>query len=423
MPEATRFFFANVGGMKLVSEMASSLVGSEILRIAGEIVQLKAQGKNITNFTVGDFDPNFFPVPEELKISIAEALRANQTNYPPSSGIVPLREAVAEFYTRSFGITTKPAEVLIAGGARPLIYTIFTTLLDPNDTVVYPVPSWNNNHYTHLARCRGIVVETKPENGFMPTAAELAPHLKDARLLCLNSPLNPCGTVFREKDLREICELVMEENRRPGRAGRPLFLMYDQIYWKLTHGGAKHLNPVNLCPEIQPYTIFVDGISKYFCGTGLRVGWSIVPEAMIAQFSSVLGHVGAWAPKPEQIATASFLRNLPAVDTFIDDASLRLQKRLDPLYAALSRFRTQGLPVDVIRPEGGIYLSLKIETRGRTNEQIRVQLLQEAGLAVIPFQSFGLKQDSGWFRLSVGAVSEQDVAGALERTEAFLKRS
>jgi aspartate aminotransferase len=408
--------------MKLVSEMASSLVGSEILRIAGEINQLKAGGKDITNFTVGDFDPNFFPIPEELKVAIGDALRANHTNYPPSSGIASLRETVAEFYTSSFGIPTRASEVLIAGGARPLIYSIFTTLLDPNDTVVYPVPSWNNNHYTHLARCRGVIVETKPENGFMPTAAELAPHLRDARLLCLNSPLNPCGTVFREKDLREICDLVVEENSRPGRSGRPLFLMYDQIYWKLTHGDAKHLNPVALCPAIRPYTVFVDGLSKYFCGTGLRVGWSVIPETMIAQFSSVLGHVGAWAPKPEQVATNVFLKDTRATDAFIAEAGLRLQKRLEPLYDGLARFKKQGLPVDAIRPEGGIYLSMKIEPKGRTNEQIRVQLLQEAGIAVIPFQSFGLKPDSGWFRLSVGAVSEADIANALTKLENFLKR-
>lgn len=406
---------------RLVSEMAGSLVGSEILRIAGEINVLKAQGKEITNFTVGDFDPNYFPVPEFLKTAITEALHANQTNYPPSSGIAPLREEVAQFYTRSFNVPTKASEVLIAGGARPLIYSIFTTLLDPGDTVVYPVPSWNNNHYTHLARAKGVVVETRAENGFMPTAAELAPHLREARLLCLNSPLNPCGTVFSEKDLGEICDLVLEENRRKDRT-RPLFVMYDQIYWKLLHGGAKHLNPVALRPEIRPYVVFVDGLSKYFCGTGLRVGWSVIPESMIAQFSSVLGHVGAWAPKPEQVATAAFLKNAAAVDNFVNEATRRLEKRLDPLHATLARLKQNGLPIDVIRPQGGIYLSLRIEPKGRTNEQIRVQLLQEAGIAVIPFQSFGLKPDTGWFRLSVGAVSENDVALAAQKIESFLHR-
>ncbi len=410
---------------QFLSDMASGLVGSEILKIAGEINQLKSQGKKIINFTVGDFDPQYFPIPKSFGDLILNAVKELETNYPPSSGIMPLREAVAKFYTREFGYETKASEVLIAGGARPIIYSIFTTLLNPGDVVINPVPSWNNNHYSHLSRCEMRLVESQAKNNFLPTPEDLAPHLKDARLLCLNSPLNPTGTVLSEKTLKDICLLVVEENnKRKATGARPLFLMYDQIYFKLVHGSARHHNPVSLVPEIRPYTIFVDGISKYLCSTGLRVGWGVIPENMLLAFSNVLGHVGAWAPKPEQVATARFLSDPQNLSSFLAEASPKITKRLGRLYEGIEALKKKGLGVNAIEPQGGIYLSLQILPSAKkglhTNEDIRREVLNQANLAIVPFQAFGCKKDDGWFRLSVGAVSEEEIPTALESLEKFL---
>ena len=402
--------------------MVASLVGSEILKIAGEIGAMVAQGKKIANFTVGDFDPKYFPIPELLKSEIHAAIDAGLTNYPPSSGMPKLREAVAAFYQREFGFPVKSGEILIAGGARPLIYSTFLALLNPGDKVVYPVPSWNNNHYTHLARAEGVILETKPENNFLPTLADLAPHLKTARLICLNSPLNPSGTVFSESALREICIAILKENGRRKQAGESeLYLMYDHIYWMIRHGGQRHMNPIALLPEMREYTVFIDGVSKYFCGTGLRVGWAMMPEKILLPFSNLLGHVGAWAPKPEQEATARYLTNTGAVKDFMGTLHRELEGRLRPLYEGLLDMKKRGLPVDVIEPQGGIYLSLRILPRGQlqTNEKIRRSLLEQGSIAVVPFQAFGYPKDDGWFRMSVGAVSVADIHFALEKLEAY----
>jgi aspartate aminotransferase len=407
----------------LFSEMAENLIGSEVLKIASEINALKLAGKKILNFTVGDFDPKFFPIPLILKDGTKSALDAGETNYPPSSGVQLLREAVARFYTREFGYPTESKEVIIAGGARPLIYCIFTSLLDPGDVVLFPVPSWNNNHYSHLSRARTITLNCQAENGFLPTVEDLKPHLNVARLLCLNSPLNPTGTIFKENELKKICEAIVLENiRRQDLKQRPLFVMYDQIYWKVTHNKAKHFQPVQLCPEMKPYTFFVDGISKYFCGTGLRVGWSIVPENMIGPLSSLLGHIGAWAPKPEQIAAANFLEMKNEVDDFVAATLQKLAPRLSKLFEGILGLKNKGLPVDAIRPEGGIYISLQIKAQKKygSNESLRKALLQQSGIALVPFQAFGLNEESGWFRLSVGAVSEQDCIDAIAKLEEFL---
>jgi len=139
----------------------------------------------------------------------------------------------------------------------------------PGDIVVYPVPNWNNQYYAYLNRARAVAVPTRPENGFLPTAEELAPHLKVARLFCLCSPSNPTGTVFGREQLTAICEAVVDENRRRRAVGdRPLMVLYDQVYWQLVFAGSEHLTPVGLVPEMARYTLFVDAISKGWAATG-----------------------------------------------------------------------------------------------------------------------------------------------------------
>ena len=240
--------------------MASGLLGSEILKIAAEIRTQVAGGKTICNLTVGDFDPKHFPIPEMLLERIVAALRRGHTNYPPSSGMMELRESVGRFYERELGLKYPLESILIAGGARPVIHATYTTLCDPGDRVVYPVPSWNNNHYCHMAGVVGVPVPCGPETRFLPTVEAIASNLPGARLVCVNSPLNPTGTAIAPEQLSGICEAILEENRgRETRGERPVYLMYDHIYWMLCVGGVAHVTPPELHPEMARYTIFVDG--------------------------------------------------------------------------------------------------------------------------------------------------------------------
>src|SRR6478609_312376 len=149
-----------------LSTLARSVVGSEILRIAAEIRALKAKGAAICNLTVGDFDPAQFPVPASLLEGVRAALAAGHTNYPPSDGVLALREAVARYYERSLGLTYPVESVLITGGARPLLYGSYRTVLDPGDAVIYPVPSWNNNHYAYLCGARAVELPVGADTNF-----------------------------------------------------------------------------------------------------------------------------------------------------------------------------------------------------------------------------------------------------------------
>jgi aspartate aminotransferase len=407
-----------------LSGMARGLVGSEILRIAGQIRAAQLAGKQIANFTVGDFSSKEFPIPDRLREGILKALAAGETNYPPSDGVLRLREAVREFWGARLGLDVPLESIVIAGGSRPVIYAAYRALVEPGDVVVYPVPSWNNNHYCHLVGARGVAVETRPEDGFLPTAASLQPHLREARLIALCTPLNPAGTVLAPEEVRRIAEAVVAENRRRAGAGeKPLYLLYDQVYWMLTFGSARHETPVHAVPEASRYTVFVDGISKAFAATGVRVGWCVGPKAVIGAMRDILGHVGAWAPRAEQVATAELLRDPGAMDAYLVQHKGGLQARLDALHAGFSKMAAAGLPVRDIPPQGAIYLSVQFSLPGRTNDEVRRYLLDEAGFAMVPFQAFGLEGEGGWFRLSVGAVSVRDVEEAMPRVEAALRRA
>ena len=415
-----------------VSGMAAGLIGSEILRIASEIRALVASGRPVCNLTVGDFDPRYFPIPPRLAMAVQAALERGETNYPPANGIGELRQAVARFYERELGLRYPVESVLIVAGARPVIYCIFRTLCDPGDRVIYPVPSWNNNHYVHLVGGVGVPVVCGPERRFLPAREDLLPVLPGARLLCLNSPLNPAGTAFTREALLGICEAVLEENEVRARTGeRPLFLLFDHIYWMLCFGDVVHVTPPELLPEIARYTLFVDGISKGFAATGLRVGWGVGPADIISRMSAVLGHVGAWAPRAEQIGTAALLDDAEGIREFQGAFKRGLQERLDQLHGGLQAMKERGLPVDSISPMGAIYLTARIHPFGRrtpegaelrTNDDVRRWVLEAAGIGVVPFQAFGSTEDEGWFRLSIGAVSLADIEAALPRLEQALRR-
>lgn len=405
-----------------LSDLARGLTGSEILKIAAEIRAKQAAGAKICNLTVGDFAPKHFPIPDALFAAIEKALKAGETNYPPSDGVLELRQEVAKFYERELGLRYPVESILIAGGARPIIYSTYKAVVDPGDVVLYPVPSWNNNHYSYLSGAQSVELVVDESTNFQPTAEMIRPHLRDLRLICVNTPLNPTGTMMPREEVEAIARLVVEENERRSAAGeRHLYLMWDHVYWMLTFGGAQHYTPPQLVPEAAAWTIFVDAISKGFAATGLRVGWTVGPSYVVARMRDIVGHVGAWAPRAEQVATAHVLRDPSSIRSYHDEMISKLRERLELLHAEFQRMKSEGLPVDSVSPQGAIYLSAQFSLPGRGNEEIRKLLLERANFAIVPFQAFGFKKDNGWFRLSVGAASVDEIRDGVARVEEVLR--
>lgn len=399
-----------------------SLKGSRILALAAHVRRLKASGREICDLTVGDFSPKHFPIPGDLQEGVAEALGRGHTNYPPSDGVAELKEAVAAWYERDLGLRYPASAVVVASGARPPLYATWRLFVNPGDRTVSFVPSWNSGYYAHLAQADHRFVRTDASTNFFPTVDQVRAELPGARLVVLNTPLNPTGTVIDEATLRGIAEAVVEENAR--RAGQPpCMLLFDQVYWMLTFGDLAHHNPVRLVPECAPYVLHVDAISKSFAATGLRVGWVVTPPHLAPQMGALLGHIGAWAPRAEQVATAQMLSHPDRIAAFHTTMKAAVEARLQRLYDGIHDMRARGLPVDAIRPQGGIYLSFRVDLidRLRTNEAIGAFLVDQAGVAVVPFQAFDLDEDSGWFRISVGAVGLDELDGALERLERAIR--
>jgi aspartate aminotransferase len=265
----------------------------------------------------------------------------------------------------------------------------------------------------------------------MPKADDIRPHLKGATLLALCSPLNPTGTMFSKKDLEEICDLVIEENRSRGADEKPLYIMYDQIYSLLTFGDQFHYDPVSLRPELKDHVIYIDGISKCLAATGVRVGWAFGPEHVIDKMKTIVGHVGAWAPKPEQIATAKFLTQPVELNTYLTTFKAKVQKSLDALYQGIIQLKADGFAVDAINPMGAIYLTVRVDYIGKTTPEgeilknsadVNFYLIKEAKMGIVPFSAFGTDNSVNWFRASVGGCSLDDIQQMIPRMRSALSK-
>jgi len=415
--------------MSQLSQLAETLIGSEIVRLGNEINVRISKGEKIYNYTIGDFDPEIFPIPQELEAGIIEAYKEHYTNYPPGDGLLELRNSVAAFIKEHEGISYAANEVLIASGGRPLIYSLFRAIVNQGDKVIYAVPSWNNNHYTHMNGGVHCVIEAHPENNFMPLAKDIAPHVKDAALLCLCTPQNPTGTTLSKEELEGICDLVVEENKRRG-DGKKLYVMFDQMYFTLTYGDTRHYSPVSLRPEMKDYTILIDGVSKAFAATGVRVGWSLGPAHVIAKMKALLSHIGAWAPMAEQKATAAFLLNKEAIDRYFAKFKAELQERMWRLYDGLMDLKQKGYAVDAITPQAAIYLTVKFDLRGKsfngkvleTQGDVTEYILSEAKLAIVPFSAFGAGKQSPWYRISIGTCKKEEIDEMFAKLEGALQR-
>ncbi|HEY1114194.1 MAG TPA: aminotransferase class I/II-fold pyridoxal phosphate-dependent enzyme [Chitinophagaceae bacterium] len=416
--------------MKL-SHLSETLIGSEIVKLGGEIRDRIRQGEHIYNFTVGDFDPHIFPIPKELEDAIIDAYRKHFTNYPPAEGNLDLRQALSAFISDYQGLDYSTEEILVASGGRPLIYALYRAVCDRGDKVIYAVPSWNNNHYTHFVSGEHVVVDAKAENNFMPTADDLRPHIKEATLLALCSPQNPTGTTFRREDLEAICAMVVEENARRGAGHKKLYVMYDQMYWQLTYGNIHHYDPVNLNPEMRPYTIYVDAVSKVFAATGVRVGWSVGPANVLNKMKAILSHVGAWAPMAEQKGLTQFLKQKGAINNYLSIFKAEVEERLRRIYDGFIQLKHDGFNVDAVAPEAAIYLTIKIDLVGKglgdgmklnTQSDVTSYILKNAKLAVVPFYAFGAPKDSTWYRLSVGTCRKEEIDEMLDKLREALKQ-
>ncbi|MCX7834157.1 MAG: aminotransferase class I/II-fold pyridoxal phosphate-dependent enzyme [Ignavibacteria bacterium] len=422
----------NTNTYRILSDMVDSLTDSDIRKIAGLINKKINQGEKIFNLTIGDYNPKVFPIPQEFTKEVYNAYLEGHTNYPPIVGEAELRKTLSKFILERENLEYSPDEFLVGGGGRPLIFTYFISCVNPDETVVFPVPSWNNNYYAHIVKAKMVIIETRPEENFMPMAELIKPFIKDASIIAMCSPLNPTGTVLQKENLTNLCNLILEENTRRKKINvKPVYLMYDQIYWLLTYKNYKHYNPVEINPEMRKYTLFVDGMSKYFAGTGIRVGWGFGDDEVITKMKALFSHMGAFPPKPEQIAASRYLANKEWVDSYINNFKEEVSKRLFKFYDGFMNLKSKGYKVNAIEPQAAIYLTVQFDLIGmkkpdgkiiESTEDITAYLLDEAKVGLVPFSAFGSLNNPTWYRLSVGTCTLDEVSEILYNLESCLSK-
>jgi len=413
--------------MEKLSNIGNNIVGSEIIKISQQIKEI-AKTKPVSNLTIGDFNSKLWPIPSTLRKHIQDAYEWDLTNYPNSQGELELRESVSKHIKHQFNVDYSPEEILIGGGVRPLIYTVYKATVNPGDGVIYPTPSWNNNHYCFLHKAEKQEIECLPENSFFPTVEDVKNKLRDnTSLVCICSPQNPTGRVINPEILKGICQVIVDENniRKNQAYTRPLYLFFDQIYSDITKEGL-FIHPLTLCPEIRDYLICADGISKSLNATGVRVGWLFGPKDIIGKMTEVLSHIGAWAPKPEQRALDVYIReDYEDYISHINYVTKEYEYISDKICGKLEELKKKGFNVDYQKPDGGIYVSVYLDyvhSFSSTEEYISF-LINTCGLGIVPFEYFGSKSNKGWFRISIGNVSDLNLDSILETIEKSVQKS
>jgi len=402
--------------MEKLSNIGNNIVGSEIIKISQQIKEI-AKTKSVSNLTIGDFNSTLWPIPSTLRKHIQDAYEWDLTNYPNSQGELELRESVSKHIKHQFNVDYSPEEILIGGGVRPLIYTVYKATVNPGDGVIYPTPSWNNNHYCFLHKAEKQEIECYVKNKLRDNTS----------LVCICSPQNPTGRVINPEILKGICQVIVDENniRKNQAYTRPLYLFFDQIYSDITKEGL-FIHPLTLCPEIRDYLICADGISKSLNATGVRVGWLFGPKDIIGKMTEVLSHIGAWAPKPEQRALDVYIReDYEDYISHINYVTKEYEYISDKICGKLEELKKKGFNVDYQKPDGGIYVSVYLDyvhSFSSTEEYISF-LINTCGLGIVPFEYFGSKSNKGWFRISIGNVSDLNLDSILKTIEKSVQKS
>ena len=393
-------------GRASLSDRISLLKPTAVNAILAEIRQLQAQGRDIVSLMRGEPD---FATPPHIVDAAAEALRAGRTRYPDNRGEMRLRDAVAAKIERDNGVSFDPAsEILITTGATLGIQAAMMALLDDGDEVLLPDPIYDAYASPILlagGRTRSVRADVH-EGRFIVTAAAIEAAITPAsRVLLLNTPWNPVGTVFRQSELEAIAELVVR---------RDLVLVSDEIYEAITYDGARHVSPASLSTAARARTVIVNSLSKTYAMTGWRVGYCAAPAPIIQAMLLVL--------QQSSRGPATFVQDAAAVavsgpQQCVEDMRLEYARRRTRVMNALD-----GVPhVQVMPPEGGFFAMVDVRDTGGTSDDVRRRLLHDFGVAVVHGAAYG-PGGEGTLRVSFGSGGDSLALG-LERLRAGLRPS
>jgi aspartate aminotransferase len=389
--------------------MASAVQPSATLAAGAKARQLKAEGIHVFDFSLGEPD---FTTPEHICQAAVKAMKEGHTRYTPAAGIAELRAAVARCYQKTYGIRYTPEQVIVSSGAKHSLHNALAATVGPGDEVIIPTPYWVS--YSDLVQMTGasfVLVPTTVESGFKMTAAQLRAALTPrSRLLMLNSPSNPTGTVYTRRELEGLADVVLE-------AG--LAVLSDEIYERLVYGDAHATCFAAMRPELAERTITISGASKTYAMTGWRIGWSLGPAHVIKAMGNVQSQQTGNPCSISQYAALAALEG-------DQDCVEKMRREFDARRELVCR-RLTALPgVRCPTPGGAFYAFFNVAAHfGRTLGGKKVTdsvgfcqaALEAAHVNLVPGSAFGAE---GYVRLSFAASREQ-INGGIDRLEQLLK--
>jgi aspartate aminotransferase len=379
-----------------------SIESSPTVRIGDLIAEMKARGEKVLSLAVGEPD---FPTPAHIVEAAKKALDEGYTKYTPAPGIRELREAIAEKSQKENHIPAKPENVLVA----PTKHTLFMTcmaLLDTGDEAIIPDPGWvSYAPMVTLAGARPVPVRTADEEGFVPSVDAVSEAITPrTRLLMLNSPSNPAGSVYSREVMRGLADLAADHD---------LTVVSDEIYEKILYDG-EHVSPASL-DGMFDRTVTVNGFSKTYSMTGWRLGWLVAPTPLFKEISKVQEHTITCATAFAQKAGVAALRGPTAP---LQAMVKEFHARRDIVLKELAKI--DGLSTD--RPHGAFYVFPRVHA-SIESATLTERILKEASVAVTPGSAFGAAGE-GHVRISYAASRETIVEGLRRIAEivARLKR-
>ncbi|MDR5708270.1 MAG: pyridoxal phosphate-dependent aminotransferase [Armatimonadota bacterium] len=366
-----------------LSALTARLGTETAFEVLSRARQLEARGRRVLHLELGEPD---FPTPRHIREAARRALEEGYTYYTPSAGLPELREAIARHVSRTRGIPVDPEEVVVTPGAKPVLTFGILALVDPGDEVIYPDPGFPiYESVIRWAGARPIPLPLREENGFRVDPEELRRLVTPrTRLLILNSPHNPCGSVLEREELRAIAEICLEHD---------LFVLSDEIYSRIVYEG-EHQSIVSL-PGMRERTLLLDGFSKAYAMTGWRLGYGVMPRPLAEAVTRFAVNVHSCAPAMVQRAG---LAALEGPQEEVDRMVAEFRRRRDSVVAALNGL--EGIRCAV--PRGAFYAFPNVSALDPEGDRFAAYLLEEAGVAVLSGTAFG-PSGRGHLRISYAA--------------------
>ncbi|MEY2556966.1 MAG: aspartate aminotransferase [Verrucomicrobiota bacterium] len=383
-----------------ISSRAAQLTPSLTLSIDSKAKAMKSEGIDVCGFGAGEPD---FDTPEHIKAAAIAALEGGFTKYTPSAGLPELRQAIAEKLEADNQLKYRPSQIVVSSGAKHSCYNAILATCQAGDEVLIPSPYWVS--YPDMVRLAGaepVIVPTTERNGWKMRAADFENAMTPrTKMLILNSPGNPTGSVYTREELEGIVEVAAEED---------IYILSDEIYEKLVYDDIQHVSIASLSQEAYDLTITVNGFSKAYAMTGWRLGYMAAPEAVAKAADNIQSHSTS---HPCSFAQKGAVAALKGDQQPLADMRDEFNMRRNYMYDRITKIPN----ITAVKPQGAFYILVNISQLGLSSQNFADRLLSKANVAVIPGIAFG---DDRTVRLSY-ATSIDIIKKGLDRFQDFCR--